>query len=83
MQRVFQSTVRSRQKDTIKLLGWLVCAKRPLRWYEIQGLISLDMEQQDVDFRRQLVVDSKDLCGSLVETLSDQSLQLVHSTAKG
>jgi len=71
------------KEDATRLLGWLVCAKRPLKWHEIQGAISIDLEAQDVDFEeRRLRVDSKDLCGSLVEKRTDGSIELVHLTAK-
>ncbi|PYH29359.1 uncharacterized protein BO87DRAFT_430645 [Aspergillus neoniger CBS 115656] len=67
----------------IQLLGWLVCAKRQLKWREIQGAVSVDLEAEDVDLRnRQWILDSKDLCDSLVEMRTDGSLELVHGTAK-
>ncbi|KAI9779019.1 MAG: hypothetical protein M1816_003779 [Peltula sp. TS41687] len=69
--------------DAARLLGWLVCAKRPMKWPEIQGAMSINLEAKDVDFEgRQLLVDWKDLCGSLVERRSDDSVELVHLTAR-
>ena len=65
------------------LLGWLVCAKRPLKWYEIQGAIAVDLESGSLSPKRQFQEDGKDLCASLVEINPDQSVTLVHSTAKG
>jgi hypothetical protein len=66
-----------------KILGWLACAKRPLKWHEIQGAVSTDLQTQQVDLeRRKLRVDAKDLCGSLVERHSDGTVELVHLTAK-
>lgn len=54
-----------------------------MKWHEIQGAISIDLDTQDVDFEgRQLRVDSKDLCGSLVEKRPDGSVELVHLTAR-
>lgn len=65
------------------LLGWVVTAKRPLTWPEIQGAVSIDLEQETVDFEeRQLVIDIKDLCGSLVERLAGNRIELVHTSAK-
>ncbi|KAF8863169.1 hypothetical protein BDZ45DRAFT_738501 [Acephala macrosclerotiorum] len=66
------------------LLGWVVTAKRPLTWPEIQGgRGSIDLEQQTVDFEeRQLVVDIGELCGSLVERLAGDRIELVHTSAK-
>lgn len=79
--RIFKDP--SVKEDAARLLGWLVCAQRPLKWHEIQGAISIDLEAQDVDFEeRGLRVDSKDLCSSLVEKGIDGSVELVHLTAK-
>jgi len=65
------------------LLSWLVCAKRPLKWHEIQGAKSINLDKQTVEWeRRRFRVDSKDLCGSLVEVRSDQTVEFVHLTAK-
>ncbi|GLA90300.1 hypothetical protein AtubIFM56815_005863 [Aspergillus tubingensis] len=67
----------------VQLLSWLVCAKRRLQWREIQGAVSIDLEAEDVDFEgRQWILDSRDLCDSLVEVKTDGSLELVHATAK-
>ncbi|KAJ5959494.1 uncharacterized protein N7479_006644 [Penicillium vulpinum] len=69
--------------EAIQLLAWLVCAKRQLKWREIQAAVSIDLEDETVDFHgRQWILNSKDLCGSLVEARSDGSLELVHTTAK-
>lgn len=67
-----------------RLLGWIVHAKRPLKWHEIQGAISINLDIQDIQFEsRKLRVDAKGLCGSLVEYRhSDDTVQLVHLTAR-
>jgi hypothetical protein len=71
------------KEDVKRLLGWLVCAKRPLKWREIQGAVSINLEAKDIDLEeRQLRDGSKDLCGSLVEQRSDGSVELVHLTAR-
>lgn len=65
-----------------KLLGWMVCAKRRLTWKEIQVAISIDTEDQIVDYDdRHLRTHIHDICGSLV-ILSGDHVSLVHSTAK-
>lgn len=65
------------------LLGWLVCAKRPLKWHEIQGAKAINLEHSTIEWdRRKLQVDPKDLCGSLVEVRSDQTVEFVHLTVK-
>ncbi|KAH7044600.1 hypothetical protein B0J12DRAFT_603931 [Macrophomina phaseolina] len=66
----------------MKLLGWVVCSKRPLKWHEIQGAFSIDPETDDFNPDGRLMDHPKDLCASLVEKRPDQSLDLVHSTAK-
>lgn len=66
-----------------KILGWMVCAKRPLKWHEIQGAVSMDLEERTIDFdERKLRVHIQDLCGSLVLILPGDRVELVHSTAK-
>lgn len=70
-------------EDTLMLLGWLVCAKRPLKWHDIQGMKSISLQEQLVDFERYgFGKDITDICASLVETKSDGTIQFVHSTAK-
>lgn len=74
---------QSSRSEALQLLAWLVCAKRPLEWREIQAAVAIDIEEETVDFHgRQWMVNAKDLCGSLVETRSDGSLEMVHTTAK-
>ncbi|KAK4166950.1 hypothetical protein QBC43DRAFT_312675 [Cladorrhinum sp. PSN259] len=70
-------------KITERLLGWITCATRPLRWYEIQGAISLDLDEETINSRDlRLVENAKDLCASLVEVHSDQTVQFIHPTVK-
>ncbi|KAK0631420.1 hypothetical protein B0T14DRAFT_2863 [Immersiella caudata] len=70
-------------EDALRILTWITLAKRDLRWHEIQGAMSIDVENREVDFDgRCLSVDSKDLCGSLVEVRPEGSIMLVHSSAR-
>jgi hypothetical protein len=81
--RVFMEAEPSDREDAAKLLGWLVCARRPLKWHEIQGAWSFDSDTQTFDYEEmRLRVDSKELCGSLVEIRSGGVIDLVHLTAK-
>ncbi|KAL2850313.1 hypothetical protein BJY01DRAFT_261588 [Aspergillus pseudoustus] len=68
------------------LLGWLVCAKRPLKWTEVQLAFSIDMGtsaiRNDLDMDLKLRDDAQELCGSLVQVLKGNRVELVHSTAK-
>ncbi|PMD12225.1 hypothetical protein NA56DRAFT_756767 [Hyaloscypha hepaticicola] len=73
----------STKEDAKRLLGWLVCARRPLKWREIQCAVSINLDAKDIDLaERQLRVGSKILCGSLVEQRSDGSVEMVHLTAR-
>lgn len=65
-----------------QILGWIVWAKRPLRWREIQGAMSIDMEQQKIDYDRKLVDSPKELFASFVELDADGTVQLIHETAR-
>ena len=52
-------------------------------WHEIQAAISTDTKTQTVDFEtRRLRVHIQDLCGSLVDILPGDRVELVHWTAK-
>ncbi|KAH7348115.1 C2H2 domain-containing protein [Pyrenochaeta sp. MPI-SDFR-AT-0127] len=65
-----------------RLLGWLVCAKRRLAWKEIQIALSIDIENQTIEYdARRLRTHIHDICGSLVLVSGDR-ISLVHSTAK-
>jgi hypothetical protein len=83
LDRILDCNTTERQKNATRLLGWLACATRPLKWYEIQGAVSIDLENQSVNFEeRKYRESSKDICASLVEIRSDDSIELVHSTAR-
>ncbi|KAF2219821.1 hypothetical protein BDZ85DRAFT_41489 [Elsinoe ampelina] len=82
LKRILGTGESGHRHDALKLLGWLVCAQRPLRWHEIQAAASFDSARGEYDSHRRLMVDHKALCGSLVERLPDDSIELVHSTTK-
>ena len=66
-----------------KLLGWMVCAKRPLKWREIQAAVSVNADEQTIDFDQGMIRGSvEDYCGSLIRVLSGDRVELVHTTAK-
>ncbi|RYP46658.1 hypothetical protein DL768_007171 [Monosporascus sp. mg162] len=73
----------SRRAASLFILKWLVCAKRTVKWREIQAAKAVDIDSQTVDMeRRRFRQDCKDLCGSMVEMFDDGSVDLVHTTAK-
>ncbi|KAI9766233.1 MAG: hypothetical protein M1840_006647 [Geoglossum simile] len=83
IRRVLTEAEPSDREDAAKLLGWLACARRPLKWHEIQGAWSFDNDAQTFDYEeRRLRTDSKELCGSLVEIRHGGVVDLVHLTAK-
>ncbi|XPS76188.1 hypothetical protein M3J09_008244 [Ascochyta lentis] len=65
-----------------KLLGWMICAKRRLTWKEIQVALSIDVDEQTIEYDdRRLRKHIHEICGSLV-LLNGDRVSLVHSTAK-
>jgi hypothetical protein len=73
----------SQWKQAQKLLGWLVCAKRPLMWHEIQSAVAMDAERQVIDIKTMGIdYHIRELCGSLVVEFPGGRLELVHSTAR-
>jgi len=74
-----------RYHEAMQILSWVAIARRDLRWYEIQGAVSLDLEKRVVDFDGRRFSDEdgpKDLCGSLLEVTQGEVVMLVHSTAR-
>lgn len=83
MKRIYHNPNLSQQRTARKLIGWITFAKRPLKWHEIQGATSIDVENGLVNFEgRQLPDHVRDICGSLVEILPGDRVQLVHTTAR-
>ncbi|KAL9064863.1 MAG: hypothetical protein Q9161_008605 [Pseudevernia consocians] len=76
--RVFENPIESEREDAQRILSWVVCARRPLKWHEFQGgIFSIDTDSQTVDFEdRRLRVTSKDLCGSLIEIRPGDTIEL-------
>lgn len=67
-----------------KVLRLMTCARRPLKWHEIQGAVSISTQDLSVDFaERKLRVHIRDICGPLINQLAGDRLELVHSSAKG
>jgi adenylate kinase family enzyme len=82
LKRILDTSRPAQSQSARKILAWLVCAMRPFRWREIQCAISTDPDASVVDPDQRLVMEPKEICGSLVETHCDESLRLVHTTAK-
>ncbi|CAG7998786.1 unnamed protein product [Penicillium salamii] len=82
IERIFESRGDSIAMHMRQVLGWIVCAKRPLRWREIQGALSIDMEGSVVDYDKRLLESPKGLFAALVEMQADDTVELVHGTAR-
>jgi hypothetical protein len=81
--RIFENPNLVQRRTAQKLLGWITFSKRPMKWHEIQGATSINTQQRIVDFEgRQMPDHVRDICGSLVEVLPGDLVQLVHKTAR-
>ncbi|KAF4343739.1 early growth response 1-B [Fusarium beomiforme] len=74
----------ARKWERSKLLfGWLVCAKRPLRWHELQAILCFDRFELQVDFENKMLrQDIEKYLGSIVHVLDGGHIRLIHSTAR-
>ncbi|KAF4535903.1 Ankyrin repeat protein [Lasiodiplodia theobromae] len=81
--RILQDSPKPEQQIAKRLLCWLLCTQRPLKWHEIQGAMAIDIENLTFDYQeRSLIKDSKAFCGSLVEVRKGGTIELVHQTAR-
>ncbi|KAI1422036.1 hypothetical protein F5Y12DRAFT_800163 [Xylaria sp. FL1777] len=65
------------------LLGWLVCAKRPLKWHEMQSILSYDPVNQSIDFDNKMLRQNvRKYLGPLVHVLDNDHIRIIHSTAR-
>lgn len=76
-------SIKQKKEVIEKLLSWISLCKRPLRWFEIQAAISVDLDDDSINEKNRRLVDTcKDLCASFVEQHSDTTVELVHSTVR-
>lgn len=70
--------------DRAKLsLDVIVMATRPLKVHEIQGVLSIRLEDNSIDFENRRTVSSiEEFLGPMVEVHVDGSVNLIHSSAK-
>ncbi|PLB50321.1 hypothetical protein P170DRAFT_405285 [Aspergillus steynii IBT 23096] len=85
-ERILYRVREVRDVDTMRrieeILGWIVCARRPLRWEEIQGAVCTNPECQSFDALRRLADSPREIFASLVECYPDGTVDLVHGTAR-
>ncbi|KAH6952935.1 hypothetical protein DER45DRAFT_574581 [Fusarium avenaceum] len=88
--RVIKVNGPSCEKAVKKILGWVVCSARPLRWREIQSRFCINEDKGTCNVRNVRRDGCKTICGSLVDitncelfgTLeSEQTVNMVHKTA--
>jgi hypothetical protein len=64
----------------------MICAKRPLKRYEIQWAFCRDWTDEDEQLpdveSNGLMMKVKELCGTLIRELPGERLELVHNTAR-
>lgn len=83
MERIKAAVTPQRWKEVMLVLGWLVCAKRPLKWHEIQCLKALNMDKECVDYSREkFLISPEELLDSLVVRREDGTVQFVHLSAR-
>ncbi|KAL2272435.1 hypothetical protein FJTKL_06560 [Diaporthe vaccinii] len=89
--RMLQDAPPAARQSALKILGWVTCAARPLRWREIQSIFCIDVESNTMDYEeRRLRVSCKKLCGSLIDVHQvlyghpgpDDIVTVVHGSAR-
>jgi hypothetical protein len=89
--RVFEHVSKAELEDATKILGWVICGRRHMRWREIQAFFCIDPLMCDVDYDgKRLRVTCKDLCRSFVDIHQagakvghpEDLIKIVHSTAQ-
>ncbi|KAI0897380.1 WD40 repeat-like protein [Annulohypoxylon nitens] len=89
--RLFDNSENAGREEMLKVLGWIICAPRYLRWREIQSMFCIDLGKGIVNYEdERLRVSCKILCGSFVDVHPATSngagpediLKIVHETAR-
>ncbi|KAF4457118.1 hypothetical protein F53441_906 [Fusarium austroafricanum] len=90
IQRILRDADPSSRESAKRILGWVVCSARPLRWREIQSRFCIDAEKGICDPNDIRVDSCKKLCSSLVDTVdcelfpgveSERTITMIHETA--
>lgn len=92
VKRVLKNPIGPERLAAEQIIGWVMCAERPLRWREIQSRFCIDLEMGSANSKKKSVKSCKFLCGSLVEVGPtdatgdpelESEVEMVHSSAKG
>lgn len=71
------------RKIILRILELVIVARYPLKTHEIQGALSIRLEDMSVNFEgRRLHISFTELCGPILEVHTDDSVSLVHPTAR-
>ncbi|KAI6380634.1 hypothetical protein MCOR25_001570 [Pyricularia grisea] len=81
MHRIIQTDSDEEKKTALKILQLLLCARRALKWHEIQAAVSINIATHSLDHDRRLSSHVHEICGSLVVVLPGDRIEFVHSTA--
>lgn len=83
MVRLSKSQHRKSQERATRVLELIITARYPLKIQELQGALSIRLEDMSVDLAKRYTVTSfNELCGPIVEVHVDDTISLVHPTAK-
>ena len=85
---VLENVPQKQKQVASKIIGWVTCAKRPLKWWEIEASFSIDHIDSTSAYEcGRLREGCKWFCGSLVDLQSGETeeaiITLVHETARG
>lgn len=65
------------------ILEIIASATRALRSHEIQGALSIRLDDHSIDFARRRAVDPlNDICGPIIEIHANGVVDMIHPTAK-
>jgi hypothetical protein len=65
------------------ILQLIITANRTLYVHELQGALTIDLDQQNVDFAgRHSQIPLDDICGSIIQVHRNGLVEMIHPTAK-
>lgn len=84
LDRMQKKNKSKRKWDRAKVgLDILASATRPLKVHELQGALSIRLDDKSINFeKRRSVISLEELLGPLVEVNLDDSVNFIHPTAK-
>ncbi|KAH7330241.1 hypothetical protein BKA65DRAFT_55430 [Rhexocercosporidium sp. MPI-PUGE-AT-0058] len=93
VKRILKNRVKPERLAAQHILGWVICAQRPLRWREIQSRFCIDPSTETANAQKKPIKSCKRLCGSLVEVQTvepigglksegEVEIEIVHPSAK-